>query len=339
MIETRRKRKYTATPSRLEVNSRAIPILPQGGWKLWNLKDYPIIGAAPKNYLSYGDPSNPRVRAYIAKKGRTTNGDARECVTEEIISKIGAMLPLEIAKSRLVRLSKTDVRFMSEDFVVRGRDQLLHGIDLLALYFETDRSDVEIAFNLKDKNSENRLYTINNIILILEYLFPENFRYLKKEFFKMVAFDAFVGAPDRHGMNWGVLAPLPPAELTPVHFAPIFDTARGLFREMSDDDMRRREERDGRWRFLERYAERSSPIFGTDPSGKHDHFTLVKWIVDNVRDGAGDAIREVFDAVDVRSIEHMLQRNFRRVVTQYRIGLIKDLLSLRIQRLREEIQP
>ena len=336
MAKPRYRRRYTATPSRLEVNSRAIPLLPQDGWKLLSLKEFPIVGTVPKNYLSYGDPHNPRVRGYIAKKGRTSN-DARECVTEEIISKIGAMLPLEIASSKLVRLSKSDVRFLSRNFVVRDRNELLHGIELVARFFETNLRDVETAFELSDPDSEHRLYTVNNILGILESLFPKDFSSLEESFFKMLAFDAFVGAPDRHGMNWGVLVPLD-ANSTPVRFAPIFDTARGLFREISDDDMRGREEQQGRNQFLAKYAERSFPILSTGLSGRQNHFALVRWIKENGSGEAGEAMRTVFDAVDVCSIEHMLQRNFRRIITQYRIGLIRDLLLLRIQRIRREVQ-
>ena len=153
----------------------------------------------------------------------------------------------------------------------------------------------------------------------------------------MLAFDGFVGAPDRHGMNWGVLVPLT-ANSTPIRFAPIFDTARGLFREMSDDDMRRQAQRQGREQFLAKYADRSFPILSTGLSGKQHHFALVKWIVDNASDVAGEAMRKVFDAVDVCSIEHMLQRHFRRIITQNRIEFIRDLLLLRIQWIRRELQ-
>ena len=336
MVESRRKRRYTATPTRLEVNSRAIPLLPQDGWSLWSLEEFPIVGTVPKNYLSYGDPRNPRVRGYIAKKGRTSN-DARECVTEEIISKIGAMLPLEVASSKLARLSKTDVRFLSQNFVVRDHDELLHGIELVARFFETNARDVETAFDLGDRDAEQQLYTVNNILAILETLFPDNFASLKEGFFKMLAFDAFVGAPDRHGVNWGVLVPLA-ANSTAARFAPIFDTARGLFREISDDDMRRRETSLGRKQFLAKYADNSFPIISTSLSGKQNHFSLVRWVVENVDGEASRAMRTVLDAVDICSIEHMLQRNFRRIITQYRIGLIRDLLLVRIQRVRREIQ-
>ena len=330
-----RRRRYTATPSRIEVNVRAIRPFPSNEWKLCALEEFPIVGTVPKNYLAYGDPYKSDAFGYIAKKGRTQN-DARECVIEEIISKIGAMLPLEIASSKLARLTKTDVRFLSRNFVVRSPHELLHGIELVARYFETNPREVETAFDLKQRKAEESLYTIDNIVTILESAFPKNVASLKNGFFKMLAFDAFVGAPDRHGMNWGVLAPLT-GESEEVRFAPIFDTARGLFREYSDSDLLQQEKRQGRQQCLRNYAERSRPILSTghpkqDPK-QRNHFALVKWIVTNCDDKDHEDMCEVFTAVDICSIEHMLQRIFRRIITQLRIAFIKDLLLLRIQQI------
>ena len=336
MARLPRKRRYTATPSRVEVNVRAIRPLQPDGWKLWSLEEFPIVGTVPKNYLSYGNPHKPSTRGYIAKKGRMED-DARECITEEIISKIGAMLPLVMARSKLARLSKNDVRFLSQNFVVRGHHELLHGIELVARYFETNPREVEAAFNLTDREAEKRLYSIDNILIIFEALFPNDLVSLRAGFFKMLAFDAFIGAPDRHAMNWGVLASLT-TKSVPASFAPIFDTARGLFREYSDADLLLNDNRQGRKQFLTNYTEKSRPILSTGGTTQKNHFTLVKSIVSNADDKDHGAMRTVFDAVDLCSIEHMLQRNFRRVITQYRIEFIKDLLLLRIQRIRKELQ-
>ncbi len=158
MVKLPCKRRYTATPTILEVNVRAIRPLSPTGWRLCSLKDFPIVGTVPKNYLAYGDPYKPKTLAYIAKQGRTQN-DARECVTEEIISKIGAMLPLVMACSKLARLSTNDVRFLSRNFVVRGQHELLHGTELVARYFETTPLEVETAFDLDNTEGERRFYT------------------------------------------------------------------------------------------------------------------------------------------------------------------------------------
>ncbi len=337
MTRRSRKDRYTTTPSKIEVNIRAIPLLPPQGWRLCGLEEFPIVGTVPKNYLAYGDPQSPTTTGYIAKKGRLKD-DARECVTEEIISKIGAMLPpVKMARSKLVRISKDDVRFLSRNFVVRREFELLHGIELAARYFQANPSEVESAFELQNRARENAFYTINNILEILSSLYEKDYENLEEGFFRMVAFDAFVGAPDRHGMNWGVLEPVEGNE-GPIRFSPIFDTARGLFREYPDSELIRQAQHQGRMGFLENYARKSRPIFSTGRDQKDDHFSLVSWISSELPERNRKTICRVFDAVNIPAIEQMLQKRFRRIITQDRIGFIRDLLALRIDRLREEVR-
>ncbi len=191
---------------------------------------------------------------------------------------------------------------------------------------------------MNDRQAEKKFYSISNILIILESLFPSEFSSLKEEFFKMLAFDAFIGAPDRHAMNWGILAPVTTDE-APVRFAPIFDTARGLFREISDDDLRKKDRKQGRRQFLEKYAERSRPIISAGQAIQQNHFELVKWVFECGEIKHRQAMRTVFDAVEINLIEHLLQRYFRRIITQYRIEFIIDLLSYRIQQIRTEYKP
>lgn len=328
------KKRYRATPTDLEVNERAIRFLSPSGWKLYDVEELSIGGTVPKSYLAYGDPRKSRTLAYIAKKGKYEK-EKLECVTEEIISKIGASLPLKIADSKLARLAKEDIRFLSRNFVMRGQYELFHGIDLFARYFNAKTAEFKDAFNLKNRQSERDFYTIDNVLGVLMSLFPEQFESLKKDFFRMLAFDAFIGAPDRHAMNWGVLEPLD-AEPNEAGFAPIFDTARGLFWNYPDKRLLTEERKYGRNGFLERYANKSRPVLNTGHHKRPNHFDLIKLILNGTDNPGRDAIREVFDAVDICSIEHLLQRRFRRIITQRRIEFIRDLLSHRIERIRME---
>ena len=353
----RRRDRFTTTPSRVEVDVRAIPLLKPGGWRLLSFSEVQLVGTVPKDYLAYGAPrlSGKTGRrdslslgncGYIAKKGRF-QADARECVTEEIISKIGAMLPVRMARSRLVRVTKSDVRFLSRDFV-RGhvpglrdgghveQEALRHGIELAATYFDSTPAEVVAAFQLADRKGERQFYTVENMLTILKALYGEDYGMLAVDFVKMLAFDAFIGAPDRHGMNWGVLESLAPDGAS-VRFAPIFDTARGLFVNHSDVDLVRQVERSGH-EFVERYALRSRPILSVGGAASQNHFGLVAGIAKEHPD-LYPAMQAVFAAVSVSSIERMLQRRFRRIITQQRLKLIVDLLEFRIRRLREENLP
>lgn len=336
MVWRPRHLRFATKPCRVEVNLRAIPLLPPSGWRLVGSKRFPLVGTVPKDYLVYGEPENPGSVGYISKKGRTKHG-ARECVTEEMISKIESVLPLRMARSKLVRLSKSDVRFLSLNFVRRGEFELLHGTELFARYLDSDEEEMVSVFGLEDKHEEHAFYTVNHIMTVLRSLYPDSFTSLSDAFFRMLAFDAFIGAPDRHAMNWGVVAPLG-QNTEGVRYAPIYDTARGLFREMSDTDLQGKIYRQGRKNFLRRYAERSFPIIGTGEEEHGNHFVLVRWISTNYPDESLSPISDILHSINMKRIERMLQMRFRRIVTQVRIGAIADLLTYRLARLREEVK-
>jgi hypothetical protein len=316
------------------VNVRAIPELPSSTCRILSLAELPLVGAAEKNYVRFG---NPETSGYIAKKGRFSGtAGYRECVTEEMISKIGALLPLRMAKSRIVRIGRNDVRFMSRNFVDRRSQELRHGVEIVAEYLDTETVEVERVFDLADPMAEHNFYTIDLMLEVLTWKCRDHAETVIQDFARMIAFDAFVGAPDRHAMNWGVLVPVGPSGDSTAVFAPIFDTARGLFREHSDDDLRKKSESIGRSTFIERYAERSKPVFGTGrPGGSENHFELIGWILENHPRQLGDRVQRFYRTISMRQIERMLRKRFRRIVTTYRIDFVKDLLTFRLERLRQ----
>ena len=332
-----KKRRYTASPSKEEVNVKAIQMMSPPGWRLLGSDTVPLIGTVPKDYLCYGDIKNKKSMGFIAKKGRMESIIGLDCVTEEIISKIGDLLPLEMAQSKLTRLSKTDIRFLSKDFKKRDQEELIHGIEIAAKFFDTSPDDVETAFQLKESTEEKLFYSLSNVMDFFNGVFKNHAEQLRFDFIKMVAFDAFIGAPDRHAMNWGVLVSHESSQ-SEVRFSPVFDTARGLFREISDRDLKEKIERQGKSGFIEQYANRSKPILSIDNSVDLNHFGLIKCIFDENKFNDQDALLTIFKAVDICNIRHMLQLKFRRIITQFRIGLVCDLLTYRINRIAKDLQ-
>ena len=260
-----------------------------------------------------------------------------DCITEEIISKIGDLLLLEMAQSKLVRLSKTDVRFLSKDFKQRDQEELIHGIEIATQFFNTTTDDVETAFQLDEKPAEKRFYSLSNVMNFFDGVFGNHAEQLRHDFIQMVAFDAFIGAPDRHAMNWSVLKSHD-ATQNKVRFSPVFDTARGLFREISDRDLKEKIEKQGKSGFIEQYANKSKPILSIDNSVDLNHFGLIKCIFDENKFNDRDALLTIFKAVNICSIRHMLQLKFRQIITQFRIGLVCDLLTYRINRIAKDLQ-
>jgi hypothetical protein len=339
-----RRRRITSSPTKREVNTRAIPLLPPSGWRLYTFDEWPLIGAAPKGYLAYGDPEQPECHAYIAKRGRLADGGLRECVTEEIISKIGAMLPVRMAKSRLVRLPvlkgrTPDVRFLSRNFIRIGEEVLLHGIEIVGQYFDAKSEEIEAAFNLRDKRSEQTFYTIHNMVEVLKWFSRSEAELgdISDGFARMLAFDAFVGAPDRHALNWGVVVSLSDPT-RPRRFAPLFDTARGLFREHSDAKLAEIVALGRQDDHVRSYAEKSRPVFGatgvTPGGARCNHFELVECALRELPDELGRSMARFVKAIHLPHIEYMIRRRFRRLVTPLRISFILGLLRYRYSRLK-----
>jgi hypothetical protein len=333
-----RWQRCTGNPTRHEVNLKAIPILPAGEWRLYGPEDMPLIGAAPKSYLAYGDFNRPDCQAYFAKKGTRPLGAYRDCVTEEIISKVGQALPLRMARSRLVRLpvpfgAPPDVRFMSRNFVRRGEQLLLHGLEVVAEYLNTKPDEVHRVFNLDDSESEHRFYTVHHLVAVLRWFCREDDKERSSVldgFARMLAFDALVGAPDRHAMNWGLLVPLS-GNTRPVKFAPLFDTARGMFREMTDARLKQIERNGEREDFIRNYARKSRPVFGIGEAGPErcNHFQLVQCALNDFPGELGDSIGRFIRGVRMPELETLVRRKFRRIISPTRVSFILGLLRHR----------
>jgi hypothetical protein len=342
-----RRHRVNGTASKVEVNLRAIPLLVPCGWRVYPTEDWPLIGAAPKGYLAYGDPEQPDCLAYIAKKGRLAVGAYRECVTEEIISKIGAMLPIRMAKSRLVRLptevgAPPDVRFLSQNFVRRGEEELVHGVEIMGEYFNAKPEEIADAFNLRDKRAEQSFYTIPNMVEVLKFFCREErvegeLAGILDGFARMLAFDALIGAPDRHALNWGVLQSR--IDLGRARrFAPLFDTARGLFREHTDEKLGEIARDGRRMTVVREYAEKSRPVFGVAAAEPRDrrcnHFELIDYAMKTFPDELGRTICRFVNAVHLAAVETMIRRKFRRIITPLRASFIVNLLRHRHERLK-----
>jgi len=75
--------------------------------------------------------------------------------------------------------------------------------------------------------------------------------------------DALIGVQDRHHENWGVIVQRDVGG-PPPHFAPLYDSARGLFCNVPDGELSQRfTGRDGLQR-LDGYVARARPLVGFD---------------------------------------------------------------------------
>jgi hypothetical protein len=318
------------------VNIDGIPFLEPGYLRHAAVGEFAIIGDAPKEYIVF-PTAVPHAKAYIAK-GPRKEGPI-ECVTEHLITCIGRRLPLQLAEGRLARLpvapgEKADVRFLSRQFLKKpGGEVLVHGVELVARCFDVEEAEVwkEVPIG-----KEWHFYSVELIDRILERIAgSESVHHeLRSAFARMMAFDALVGANDRHPQNWGLIEnairPGPP------RFSPIFDTARGLFWNHSEDRLERADtSSQSRSTYIENYAERSTPLIGIDRAdAKPNHFDVISYMLDlRQQDRFGPPIRQVIRAFSLAECRKMLHVDFRRVLSRRRLDFILDLLGYRHRKL------
>lgn len=265
-----------------DVNVRAIPWLTEPH-EVLGPDERPIGGDAPKNFVVVKSGSFYD-NAYIAKCPRKQG--ARECVTEYMITCIGRVLPLKVAEARLVRMPPPpgvdcDVRFMSRYFLRRKDEALMHGIEAVAKCFEMEECEIKKEIP-RGKPQEWKFYTVDLIAGVLEEMgtTEENRRKLTDSFARMMAFDALVGANDRHPRNWGlVYNAISPVEF---RFSPVFDTSRGLFWNRSDKQLENADIVGNRQGLIESYSEGSKPLVTMEKAGESghpNHFDVIEYMM------------------------------------------------------------
>lgn len=286
-----------------------------------------VGGAAPKAIVVVS--ANEQ---YIAKAPSKPNSTARECVTEYLISRLGKLLELKVARSRLAILPGSgadwDVRFMSRVFLKPGTEQLRHGIDLVAAAFDMEKERLVQEIR-PGEPEERRFYTVE----LVEEVLAKTGRTLKEAeslrrgFARMAAFDALIGTNDRHSENWGIVENVIDAE-APRRFAPIYDTARALFWNYSDAQL---EEKGGtprdRRHFIQNYADSSRPLI-TSGDATDNHFRVVEKTL-RTRSMLPAALRELLAKYDPGHVRRLLQSEFGRLLSRIRLELIDDLLTYR----------
>lgn len=285
-----------------------------------------IIGDAPKDFITV----KPTYR-YIAK-GPRREGPI-ECVTEYLIGRIGTMLPLRVAEGRLVRLPPTtpgidpDVRFMSRYFLASHTEQLLHGSQIIAACFELKEDEVHTAI---PKGKEWSFYTYDLVVGAFAHLWELHKRSLTEGFARMMAFDALVGANDRHPQNWGVITSVIDKKVPP-RFSPIFDTARGLCWNVSEDRLETYDRFKQREEWIAGYADASVPLIGLNTSVRPNHFHVIASMLR--RSDLRAPIVDIIRSYDCDSGTRLLHREFRTLLSRRRLEYIDQLLRYRHARL------
>ena len=300
--------------------------------------DVPLDGDAPKQYIkayfySLLCPRKSRPRSwhgFYAKFGGKSY--PHESITEFGINQIGEALGLKMNETCLVTANK-QIRFLSKDFIRKGKRKLIHGVEILHEYFEDKDFIDEIN---RDRKSRRDLLTFDVIEYAFNHVHPIQCQELLAALIQLITFDAIVGNNDRHFYNWGVIGNIKNIDNKRVEFAPIYDSARGLLWnkvEAKVEQMYRQYANGSKGEILA-FINKSKPRFSFDGNAKANHFELIEYLVKR-RMVYKEIIANLVEEEAERSVLSKLKSSVFRFFSYERSFLIEEILKLRFSRLRE----
>jgi len=163
------------------------------------------------------------------------------------------------------------LRFLSKYFLKKN-EELVHGADILAGYLNESS---EYVNDIDKQNMTRELLTLQFIADAVDNQFHYEKDEIMHELVKLVIYDALVGNNDRHFFNWGVVRSLNNSS-RPI-FSPIYDTARGLFWNDSDDKIAQKLSQNVD-SYIAKYSNNSKPKIGWEEEKDINHFQLFEKI-------------------------------------------------------------
>jgi len=285
----------------------------------------PLIGDAPKNFVSvhvpgYSKRDDPETwPQFIAKVGHKRY--PTESITEHLLTRIGECFGLEMARSRLMSF-RGQIRFLSEYFL-QGEEILLHGAQIVSSYLE-DPDFEDFSAAVRKARLEPEIFTFLTLSRAILTRFTVDGAALVDGLVRAIAYDALVGNHDRHLYNWGVIVEARGQE--PPRFAPLFDTARALFWNESEDELARRDENS-----IRAYVEKSKPVIGVERAKGINHFELMYAVA---AEGARyvRVLQDLKNDVALEETMEMIDREFGEMLSECRRDRIKRCLAVRYDR-------
>ncbi len=290
-------------------------------------------GDAPKDFIkvySYGTVrrrNRHKWTAYIAKVGHKWY--PVESITEHLLNRIGQELGFTMAHSKIVIIGN-QLRFLSEYFLKPATEELVHGADIYAGYLSDENKD--FVHEVEAQKIAQTFFTFQFAENALRQMFPKYADTLLFGLVKILLFDAMIGNNDRHFYNWGIVRNI--SGTKPPTFAPIYDTARGLFWNDSDAKI---EEKARSYRknksTLDKYINGAKPKTGWDGDESINHFQLVAHLCSS-RQHYKDFLAKIIQEPQEEKVFAMIDGEFGRLMTANRLFLIKECLKSRFEILR-----
>lgn len=299
----------------------------------WKELDIIVGGDAPKNFLAvyeYEQKSSIRKSnveswpKYIAKVGHKWY--PLESVNEFLFNQIGEQLGLNMAQSKLAMING-QLRFMSRYFLNHHNESLVHGAEIFAGYVE----DLKLLEEIEQQGLARKFFTFQFAEKAIRNVFPDDAQQILLDFVRMLVFDAITGNNDRHFYNWGVVKDIKRQKCP--KFAPIYDSARGLFWNDSETKIEQlyndAKQVDVK---IQKYSESSKPKIGWEDINDLNHFELIGQIFKERPDYRG-LCSSLINQANLDKMTKFLESNFKLYLSDTRMDLIKRCLIYRFERL------
>lgn len=291
---------------------------------------YSIMGEAPKSFIRLYEykkgttqrKSNPDSwPLYIAKTGHKWY--PLESITEHLIARIGTVLGLNMAESRLVNAGG-QVKFLSKFFTNLEKGQeLVHGTDILAAHLGDKTFIDEIALQKR----EREFFTLEDTVEAISQSFPQEHIPILKAFFLMLCFDAWVGVQDRHFQNWGVVRDIYGKEKP--YFSPIYDSARGLFWNFPEGRIAEWASQQQFEQQIQNQINKSMPQMSLTGMPKINHFELAEVLLSDRFIPFKSVACQIFSDERLGLVQKMILNEFGELFSRPRIALILKCLAMR----------
>lgn len=327
------------------------PIINQSGFRItphrycpalksaqWFAINKTMTGDAPKDFIAiyeYGADGCRKSKksswpTYIAKVGHKWYPN--ESIAEHLVTRIGQRLGIIIADSRLVHV-RGQLRFLSRYFL-RKDEYLLHGADIFASYLDDDEK--EFMDEVEEKGLSPETFDYDFAVESIREMLPDSGEEVIRGFNKMLAFDTLVGNNDRHFYNWAVICNS--HNQVQPRFSPIFDTARALFWNHSEQTLYNWEKQGNVKDKLRKYCKNSNSKIGVKNKGQVNHFDLLDSIIKSNPDSLSDInILSSIDQEPVDFVEELLKGEFKKLISPLRRNWICRLIEYRTELFRSVI--
>lgn len=273
---------------------------------------------------------------YIAKA--SSKWYPSEPITERIINRIGELVGMNMAVSKLLflptdGLESFQLRFLSKFFLPSKNYQLVHGAQIItgAYSWEVDHLErLEKAKKLKS------FLTFKMVEGAIKARYEEAIAtVIFEDFQKMLLFDIFVGNNDRHHYNWGVIESIDGK--SKPRYAPIYDTARGLYWNSSDERISKWYADNQSSSKIEQYCEKSSPKVCWSQDNDVTHFTLLNELYKSKLGFSSAQIQKFYAGIDLDLVISKLAEEFGDIIIARRLNIIIETLRYRYKRIQEII--